>query len=415
MTELPIFRAFRSRNYSLYFFGRAVSQFGTWMQRTAVIWVVYSITKSLSWTGIAVFAEQFPSFLFSIFGGVAADRYDRYKVIKITQIASMAQSVMLAILMFTGHAPVWIILLLSVVLGIINAFDVPARQALVHDVVADRADLSNALSLTTATAGLAQLGGATLSGIVISAFGSAVCFLINAASFGGVLVSLLLMKLPARARKKSEKKVMAEFVEGFAYLKQKPDIGVIILIVSVVSLLVLPYNTVLPEFAKVIFKGNAKTFGYLTGFVSVGAIAGTIYLASRKPGTHLKRILLLSTIIMGIGLIFFSQLKNFPVAMFLAALIGFGAMAQFTVCNIYVQSHSSSHMRGRVIGILLMAIFGMLPLGSVVIGFIAQYTGAPVTVLGEGIIALVIALIFAKFLTTREDNSTPKNVGHTAQ
>jgi len=321
----------------------------------------------------------------------------------------MVQSVMLAALVFSGHSVVWAILLLSVILGIINAFDVPARQALVHDVVADPADLPNAVSLTTATAGFAQLGGAALSGIVINAFGSAICFLINAASFGGVLVSLLLMKLPLHARKKSEKKVMAEFAEGFAYLKQKPDIGVIILIVAIVSFLVLPYNTVLPVFAKVIFKGNAKTFGYINSFVSIGAIAGTIYLASRKPGTHLKRILFLSTIVMGVGLIFFSQLENFPAAMFFAALIGFGGMAQFTVCNIYVQSHSSPQMRGRAIGILLMAIFGMLPLGSVVVGFIAQYIGAPVTVLGEGVIALVVALLFVKFLTTREDSGTPED------
>jgi len=402
MSGLPVFRAFRSSNYTLYFVGRAVSQFGTWMQRTAVIWVVYSITNSALMTGVTVFAEQIPSFLFSVFGGVAADRYDRYKVIKITQIASMIQSVLLAALVFSGHSVVWAILLLSVILGIINAFDVPARQALVHDVVADPADLPNALSLTTATAGVAQLGGAALSGIVISAFGSGVCFLINASSFGGVLVSLLLMKLPVHSRKKSEKKVIAELAEGFAYLKQKPDIGVIILIVALVSLLVLPYNTVLPVFAKVIYKGNAKTFGYITSFGSVGAIAGTIYLASRKPGAYLKRMLFFSTIAMGIGLIFFSQLKNFPIAMFFAALAGFGAMAQFTVCNIYVQSHSSPQMRGRAIGILLMAIFGMLPLGSVLVGFVAGYIGAPVTVLSEGIIALVVALAFLKFLTAPE-------------
>src|ERR1700679_901035 len=147
----------------------------------------------------------------------------------------MIQSVVLAALMFTGHAPVWAILVLSVILGVINAFDVPARQALVHEVVADQADLPNALALTTAMASLAQLAGPALSGIVLSAFGAAVCFLINAASFGGVIVSLLLMKLPVHAHKKSEKKVMTEFAEGFAYLKHEPDIGVIILIVSVVS------------------------------------------------------------------------------------------------------------------------------------------------------------------------------------
>ena len=147
--ESTVFRAFRSSNYTLYFIGRSVSQFGTWMQRTAVVWVVYSITHSAFLLGVTIFAEQFPSFLFSVFGGVAADRYNRYRVIKITQITSMVQAVLLAILVFTGHAVVWAILVLSVILGIINAFDVPARQALVHDVVAEPADLPNALSLTT--------------------------------------------------------------------------------------------------------------------------------------------------------------------------------------------------------------------------------------------------------------------------
>lgn len=402
--ELTLFRAFRSSNYTLYFIGRSVSQFGTWMQRTAVIWVVYSITHSPLLLGVTIFAEQFPSFIFSIFGGVAADRYDRYKVIKITQITSMVQAVLLAALVFTGHTVVWAILLLSVILGIINAFDVPARQALVHEVVADPADLPNALSLTTAMASLAQLLGPALSGIVLNAFGAAVCFLINAASFGGVIISLLLMKLPAYQPKKSTKNMITELVEGFSYLKKAPDIGLIILMLAVVSLLVLPYNTVLPVFAKVIFKGNAATFGYITSFIGIGAVTGTIFLASRKPGAHLKRILFLSTMVIGVGLIGFSQVKNFPVAMFFAALAGFGGIAQFTVCNIYVQSKSAPEMRGRAISILLMAIFGMMPVGSLLVGAVSERIGAPATVLCQGIIALIIALAFAKFLT-REKKS----------
>jgi len=396
--ELTLFRAFRSTNYTLYFIGRSVSQFGTWMQRTAVVWVVYSITHSAFLLGVTIFAEQFPSFIFSIFGGIAADRYDRYKVIKITQITSMVQAVLLAALVFTRHTVVWAILALSVILGIINAFDVPARQALVHEVVADPADLPNALSLTTAMASLAQLLGPALSGIVLNAFGAAVCFLINAASFGGVIVSLLLMKLPVHQPKKSTKNIFTDLAEGFSYLKKAPDIGLIILMLAVVSLLVLPYNTVLPVFAKVIFKGNAATFGYITSFIGIGAVTGTIFLASRKPGAHLKRILFLSTIVIGFGLIGFSQIKNFPVAMFFAALAGFGGIAQFTVCNIYVQSKSAPEMRGRAISILLMAIFGMMPLGSLVVGFVSEHIGATATVLGQGIIALLVAMVFARFL-----------------
>ena len=396
--EYPVFRAFRSRNYALYFIGRSVSQFGTWMQRTAVLWLVYSITHSAFVLGVAVFAEQFPSFLFSVAGGIAADRYNRYQLLKITQIASMAQAVLLAVLVFTGHPLIWAILVLSAILGIINAFDVPARQALVNDVVAEPADLPNALALTTAMASLAQLLAPALSGIVLSAFGAAVCFLLNAASFGGVIVSLLLMKLPAHLPKRTSKTIGTEFKEGFTYLKQMPSIGIIIIMFALISFLVLPYNTVLPVFAKVIFKGDAATFGYITSAVGVGALIGTTFLASRKPEAHLRKILLVSTIILGMGLICFSQFRNFPLALFFAAWTGFGAIAQFTVSNIITQSESAPHMRGRVIGILLMAIFGMAPLGSLVVGAVSERIGAPTTVLCEGMITLLIAAVFARRL-----------------
>jgi MFS family permease len=401
ISEYNLFRAFRSTNYSLYFTGRAVSQFGTWMQRTAVVWVVYSITHSAFLLGLTIFAETFPSFLFSVFGGVAADRYNRYKVIKITQVASMTQAVVLALLVITGHVIIWAIIVLSIILGIINAFDVPARQALVNEVVADKADLPNALALTTATANLAQLLGPALSGIVLNFFGAGVCFLINAASFGGVMLSLVFMKLPAYIPKKTDKKIMTEFAEGFVYLKKTPELGLMVLMLALVSLLVMPYNTVIPIFAKIVFHGNASTFGLINSCVGVGAVTGTIFLASRKAGGNLKRILFFTSIITGIGLIGFSQLKNFPLAMFFVALAGFGAMAQFTISNITVQSQSAANMRGRVISILLMAIFGMMPLGSLLVGAISQRIGAPQTVLFQGIIALIIAVVFTRFLLSK--------------
>ncbi len=396
---MELFRAFRSRNYTFYFFGRAVSQFGTWMQRTAVVWVVYSFTHSPYLTGVTIFAETFPSFLFSIPGGVMADRYNRYKIIKVTQVLSMIQAVLLALLLLTGHMIIWAILLLSVILGIINAFDVSARQAFVHEVVADPADLPNALSLTTATAGLAQLLGPAIAGLVLNAFGAPVCFLLNAASFAGVFISVVLMKLPNKAARRTDKNVLAEFAEGFDYLIKTPDLFMLILMLAIVSLLVQPFNTVLPVFASVIFKGDASTFGYITSFIGIGAVLSTIYLASRKPEAPLKIILLISTILLGTGLICFSQINYFPVAMFFAVLTGFGSMAAFAVCNIIVQSESAPQMRGRIIGILLMAIFGMTPLGSLAVGAVSQYIGAPATVLCQGIICLIIAMCFAKFLT----------------
>ncbi|HWB93228.1 MAG TPA: MFS transporter [Puia sp.] len=404
--ELNLVRAFRSRNYVLYFFGRSISQFGTVMQRTAVVWVVYTITHSALYIGATIFAEQFPSFLFSIPGGIATDRYDRYKIIRLTQIASTIQAVLLALLVFTGHMIVWAILGLSVMLGVINAFDVPARQALLHDAVTDPADIPNAISLTTATASLAQLLGPALAGIVLSAFSATVCFLINAASFGGVILSLVLMKLPKPVPRNSKKKVITEFEEGFQYLRQTPSIGVLIIMLALVNLLVIPYSTVLPVFAKVIFKGDASTYGYITSFVGIGAVAGTIFLASRKPGAHLRRILFVCTLVLGIGLIFFSRLSYFTAAMCFAVLIGFGSVAQFTICNIVVQSEATPSMRGRAIGVTLMAVFGMLPLGSLLVGAISQRIGAPATVLAQGLTALTITLAFARFLTKPAHNST---------
>ncbi|HET6253761.1 MAG TPA: MFS transporter [Puia sp.] len=399
ISEIQLFRAFRSRNYSLYFVGRSVSQFGTWMQRVAVLWLVYSITHSAFWLGVTIFAEQFPSFLISIPGGVIADRYDRFTVIKITQVASMVQSVLLALLVYTGHPQIWAILALSVLLGVINAIDIPARQTLLHQVVTDQADLPNALALTTAMASLAQLLGPALSGIVLSAWGAAVCFLINAASFGGVFLSVELMKAPPQSPRKAEKNVWAEFAEGFVYVLRTPELETIIFMLAITSLLILPYNTVLPVFAKVVFKGDASTYGYINSFIAVGGVAGTIYLASRKPGAHMRRILLVSLLVLGVALICFSQIKNFPLAMLFGALAGFGSIAQYTISNIVIQSESDPQMRGRAIGVLFMAIFGMVPLGSLLVGAVSARFGAQTTVLCEGIAAFVVFAAFYRSMT----------------
>jgi MFS family permease len=403
VSALPVFRAFRSWNYTLYFIGRAVSQFGTWMQRTAVIWLVYSLTNSAFWSGVSVFCEIFPSFLFSALGGVVADKYNRYRVIRITQVASMIQSVVLAALALTHHMMVWAILALSAILGVINAFDVPARQTLVNDVVADKADLPNAISLTTATASLAQMMGPALAGLVLSAWGAAICFLLNAVSFGAVILSLVLMKLPAYVPRKTSKKMWREFEEGFAYLRQRRDIGLVILMLGIIAFLVLPYTTLIPVFAKEIFKGDASTFGYLNSFVGAGSVICTIYLASRRSdsGVGLKRVLFVSGLLLAVGLVGFALARNFWLALGFATVAGFGTMAQMTVPNIFVQSEAAPEMRGRAVGIMLMAFFGMLPLGSLLVGAVSERVGAPMTVLGEGVIGLGVVLWFGKFLNRR--------------
>jgi len=395
ISSISTFRAFRSTDYKLYLTGRAVSQFGTIMQQTAVVWVVYTMTHSAFMLGVTVFAEQFPAFLLSVIGGTVADRYSRYKIVNITQIASMIQAILLALLVLTNHYAVWGILALSVILGIVNAFDVPARQAMIHDVLYDETDLPSALSLSSSTASLARLVGPALSGIILETFGAGTCFLINAVSFGGIIVSLAFMKQPKSAKPAgSKKKVWTGLAEGFIYIRRTPSIAVILAFVAIAGLLVLPYTTLIPVFAKVVFQGNATTFGYITSFIGAGSIVGTIILASLKKNAPLRKILLGFSIILGISLICFSRISNFPMAMVMAVLVGFGSVAQFTTSNIIVQSETNPRMRGRVISILIMAMFGTAPIGSLIVGAVSQKIGAPDTLLFEGILGLGVVLLF---------------------
>ena len=406
--SISTFRAFDNRNYRLFFAGQSISQIGTWMQRTAVSWVVYTITHSAFMLGLTVFAAQFPSFLFSLLGGIAADRYDRYKVLLITQIASMVQAVLMAILIFTNHYVVWEILTLSVILGIINAFDVPARQPLVHELITNKEDLPNALALNSSMVNIARLVGPALSGIILVKFGAAICFSLNAVSFIAVISSLLLMKLPAYVPHPVKKKVALELAEGFAYLKNTPAISTIMIMLALTGLLVLPYNTLLPVFAKVIFKGDAATYGYINSFIGLGAVCGSIFLASLKPGADLKIVLLCNTIIFGVFLILFSRISYFPVAMLFATFTGFGMMSQTTIIMTIIQVNSDKKMRGRVMSYVAMAYFGMLPLGALLIGAVSQQIGAPNAILCQGITALIIAIIFSKYL--RKDYLDKKDI-----
>lgn len=368
------------------------------MQRTAVYWVVYVQTHSAFMLGVAVFATQFPSFLFSTLGGVVSDRYNRYKVLVFTQAASLVQATLLAALVIFTPYSVWEIFACSIILGIINAFDVPARQSMVHEIVGYKEYLPNAIALNSSMVNLARLIGPAISGIVLERLGAGTCFAINALSFLAVISSLLLMRFPEFIPKTNKKKVMKELKEGWVYLKRTPAIGFVILLLACNSLLALPFATLLPVYAKVIFKGNAATFGYLNSFIGLGAISGTIFLASLKTGMNLKKILFITLLIFGSGLALFSHTAYLPLALFFAMISGFGMMAQTTISNTIIQTNASPEMRGRVISYFAMAYFGMLPIGGLLTGTISQYIGAPNTILAEGIAALVIAFIFLPFL-----------------
>lgn len=361
--------------------------------------------------GIAVFAIQFPSFLFSLIGGVVADRHDRYRVLLITQIASMIQAVLLTLVVIFTHYSVIEILVLSILLGIINAFDVPARQSLVHQLVDNEDDLGNAIALNSSMNNLARLLGPAISGIVLDKLGAGVCFMMNALSFVAVISSLLMMRLPAYIPQAKPQKAMLELKEGLNYLKSTPSLNRLILLIALCSFLVIPYITLLPIIAKTTLHGNASTYGLLNSFTGIGAISGAIVLASLRTHVNLKKALIVATIILGIGLILFSQAHSLWPALFFAIIAGFGMMSHSTLVNTLLQTTASPEMRGRVVSYFAMAFFGMQPLGALLIGSVSHYAGTQVTILLQGTAALVIVILFFPYLWQKR-TLFPRKVRH---
>jgi len=408
--KITTFDAFKSRNYRLYFAGQSVSLIGTWMQKTAVSWVVYSLTHSKFMLGLSLFASMFPSFVFSFIGGVVSDRYNRYRVLLATQIASMLQAVFLTLLVLSKHYTVWEILALSSILGVINAFDVPARQSLVNEMVDDKKYLPNALALNSSMVNLSRLIGPAIAGLILEKFGDIFCFGLNALSFVAVIASILMMRLPSLQKTHDEKNILQDIKDGWNYLKQTKSIRFIIIMLALVSLFVLPFSTLIPVYAKDIFKGSASTFGIIDSMIGLGAFGGAIFLASLKSGKNLRKILAVNTILFGAGLVLFSYMHFYPAALFCAMLAGFGMMSQITISNTIIQTTVSQNMRGRMISFYAMAFFGMQPLGGLIVGSVSQWIGVPTTVLAEGCVALLIGALHFRFLKRNKLKAVVKNI-----
>lgn len=348
--------------------------------------------------GVAVFAVQFPSFLFSLFGGIVADRYNRFKVLLITQVISMVQAVSLTLLVLFTRYTVFEILALSTILGIVNAFDLPARQSLVQDMVKNKEDLGNAIALNSSMNNLARLIGPAISGIILAKLGAGICFMMNALSFTAVIATLLMMKLPSNMQEIRSRKIMEGLRDGLKYLTSTPSIGRFILLIGLCSLTIIPYITLLPVIARMTLNGNAATYGYLNSVTGIGAICGAVFLASVKPHINLGKILVIILFVLGAGLVLLSHTHNLFFALLFATITGFGIMSLATIINTLLQTTSSPEMRGRVISFFAMAYFGMQPLGSLLIGGISNYAGTQATILSQGIAAFVIALVFFPFL-----------------
>jgi MFS family permease len=393
-----IFRSFQYRNYRLFFGGQSISLIGTWIQRVAVPWLVYHLTGSAFLLGVVGFAGQIPTFLLSPFAGVMTDRWNRYYLLIGTQVASMIQALILTILFFTGTIAVWNIILLSLLLGCINAFDVPARQSFVIDLVEKREDLGNAIALNSSMVNSARLLGPSIAGILIALTGEGMCFLLNGLSYLFVIISLLFMKVTPKESNNRKKHVMSELKEGFSYVFRFAPIRYIMLLLSIASLMGMSYTILMPVIAKEILHGGSHTFGFLMGAAGLGALSGALYLASRKGVLGLGRIIPLAAGVFGVGLIAFSFSRFFWLSMVLIVIIGLGMMLQMASSNTIIQTIIDDDKRGRVMSIYTMAFLGMAPFGSFLAGTLAKTIGAPNTILIGGISCLTGALIFARKL-----------------
>ncbi|RZK23232.1 MAG: MFS transporter, partial [Hymenobacter sp.] len=361
-------RAFRSRNFRYFFAGQSISLLGTWMQKTAVSWVIYTQTHSKFMLGVSVFATLFPSALLSLLGGVVSDRYNRYRVLLLTQILSMGQAALLALAVFWRPEAVWAIIGLSAALGFINAFDVPARQSLVYDLVDDKKDLPNAIALNSTMLNLSKLLGPAIAGLALEQLGAAACFGLNAVSFVAVIGSLLALKLPAYTSKAHTTSILSELAEGFQYVKDTPTIRFIINMLGLTALLVLPFTNLLPVYAKDIFRGTATTFGLLDGAIGLGGLLGALYLASLKPTVSLSKVIAITTFVFGAGLLLFAYTPRYALALGCLVVTAFGMMAQTTISVTLLQTTVAPAMRGRVISLYVLVYTAALPLGSLLVG-----------------------------------------------
>jgi len=379
-----IFRSLKYRNYRLFFCGQGLSLIGTWMQRLAVGWLVYRLTNSALWLGVVSFAGQIPCFFLTAFGGGAADRYNKQKLLIMTQSLAMLQAVVLAILVLTNKEAVWHLIILNIFLGTIYAFDMPTRQAFVVEMVEKREDLGNAIALNSSMVNVARLLGPSIAGFLVAAAGEGVCFLVNAISYFAVIVSLLLMRVsPAKAM--IEKASAWQQVKGgLRYAFGFAPIKYIILLLAVVSIAGMPYVVLMPVFAKDILHGGPRTLGFLMGASGVGALTGAGYLARRKTVLGLGKIIALAACLFGAGIIGFSQSTLLWISMVFVLLTGLGMMILMASANTILQTVVEDDMRGRVMSFYVVAFLGMAPFGSLVAGSLAHRIGATSTLLLGG-------------------------------
>lgn len=393
-----LLRALRHRNYRLFFSGQSISLVGTWITRVAASWLVWRLTGSAVVLGLFGFVGQIPTFLFAPFAGVWVDRLDRYRVLVSTQALSCAHAFVLAALTLSGVVEVWHILVLQAVQGTITAFDMPARQALLIDLLDDKAHLSNAIALNSSMVNGARLVGPSIAGLLVAWVGEGWCFLLDGVSYFAVIGSLLAMRLARRPAPESRKRVLHEMADGFRYAFGSAPIRALLLLLALVSVAGMPYTVLLPVVAERTLGGGPHTLGFLMGASGMGALVAALHLASRTSVVGLGALIPRAVMLFGGVLVAFGFSRSLWLSLVLMALAGFGFMIQMASSNTVVQTIVRDDMRGRVMAFYGMAFIGMLPFGSLLAGWSASHVGASPTIAGGGALCIAGAVLFRRKL-----------------
>ncbi|HZO90401.1 MAG TPA: MFS transporter [Chthonomonadaceae bacterium] len=401
-----IWRALRHRNYQLFFSGQFISLIGTWMQSVAQSWLVYRLTGSAALLGAVGFASQIPVFLLSPLGGTVADRYDRRRILVGTQTASMLLAFVLAALTLLRLIQVWQIFLLAALLGVVNAFDIPTRQAFVVEMVG-KEDLLNAIALNSSMVNGARIVGPALAGILVAAIGEGWCFFANAVSYIAVIIGLLLMQLPPFERYPHVGSALAHIWEGFHFVWLTGPIRALLLLLGLVSLAGMPYAVLMPIFAENILHSGSSGLGVLMGASGVGALLGALSLAARQGVRGLGRWVLFSAAGFGVSLILFSLSHTFWLSAVLLLPVGFTMMIQMAATNTLIQAMVPDALRGRVMAVYSMMFMGMAPLGALLAGVLAQRIGAPGMVALGGVVTIAGAFVFGLRLPALREQARP--------
>jgi len=387
-------RALRSRNFRLFFSGQSISLIGTWMTRIATSWLVYRLTRSSLLLGTVSFAGQIPTFLLAPFAGVLVDRMDRRKVLVWTQALAMVQSLALAALTLTHLINIHEVLWLSVFQGLINAFDMPGRQAFMVQMVEDRGDLSNAIAINSSMVNLARLIGPSLAGLVIAATNEGWCFLIDGVSYIAVIASLLMMRVQVSPVQRAVVKMVDQLKEGWTYVSTFIPIRTILILFALISLMGMPFVVLMPVFAAQVLHGGPHTLGFLMGALGVGALISALSLVIRKSVRGLLKMIPIAAAAFGVGLVSFGLSHVQWLSLLLMLVTGFGMMQGMTASNTIIQTLVPEEMRGRVMSYYTVAFVGMAPFGSLLAGGLAHAIGAPRTVIVSGIATIAGALWF---------------------